>query len=417
MDYNGLSCGAIGPDGHLYMYPWYSRQFIAYEPKERKFEEMGDYLPAKGHAPGETRHGVYGCDFDTQGVLWYAVFSRNCGSGRREIGMPSSLFRWDIARGGKPEWMGVIGTKERAACWTSEVRINDDDIMHIIGSNHAVDGPDITAVDLKKYRGEMHNLSGQVTEDPYYSENPPERYQKVADFFLEDSQFQKRNAWKLGYPIRYKPVRLWRALAPDHIEDSPVKRIYWEDAETLKGVCGTETDYVFTVAGGKLTHIAPASERPAGYNGSEAAEEEFEDKAELPYYPGRQYKAVPVAQAKLGNKRVVGTQDGMLAVCGGEGVFALGPAAYNGPVRCLASTPDCSAVYGVAGDIDDIGIVFRYDEKQGLRWLGHVSSDAPYMDGAVHCNVLSSCAVSPDGKTLAVGSGDRLGTLMFYQLS
>jgi hypothetical protein len=38
------------------------------------------------------------------------------------------------------------------------------------------------------------------------------------------------------------------------------------------------------------------------------------------------------------------------------------------------------------------------------------------MEGAVHCNVLTACAVSPDGKTLAIGSGDRLGTLMFYQL-
>ena len=219
-------------------------------------------------------------------------------------------------------------------------------------------------------------------------------------------------------PLQFEPVRLWRALAPKHIEDSPVKRLLWEDGETLLGLCGGETDYVFVVKNGELISLTPANEQPAHHtklldslNAAPAPREN------LPYYPGRQYQAVAVKEAPYGGKTVVGTRDGMLAVCEGKRVFSLGPAAYNGPVRDLSAMPDGSAVYGVGGDRDDIGILFSYDETNGLRWLGHVSYDAPCAFSPVHCNVLSACAVSPDGKTLAVGSGDRLGTLMFYRLA
>lgn len=417
-DYKGLSHGEIGPDGRLYMCFFYSRKIVAFDSTTDTFEVIGDYLPAEKHNVNETRNGVFGMDFDSEGVLWYAVFSRNCDSGRKEIGMPSSLFRWDITRGGEPEWMGVIGTKERAACWTSEVNISDDDIMYIIGSNHAVDGPDITAVDLKQYRRDMRNFGTELTQDPYYWENPPERYQEAAEFFYENGKFLEHNDWKVQLPLQFEPVRLWRALAPKHIEDSPVKRLLWEDAETLTGLCGGETDYVFVVKNGELVSLTPASEQPARCAKLlESLNTVPAPRENLPHYPGRQYQAVAVKEAPLGAKTVVGTRDGMLAVCEGKRVFALGPAAYNGPVRDLSALPDGSAVYGVGGDRDDIGILFCYDETNGLRWLGHVSYDAPCAFSPVHCNVLSACAVSPDGKTLVVGSGDRLGTLMFYRLA
>ena len=108
----------------------------------------------------------------------------------------------------------------------------------------------------------------------------------------------------------------------------------------------------------------------------------------------------------------------MLAVKNGEQVFSLGPAVYNGPVRALAATPE-GIVYGVGGDIDDMGILFRYDAENGLRWLGHVAYNAPdatEMGGSVSCQVLNACAISPDGKKLAIGSGDRLGTVVIYKI-
>jgi DNA-binding beta-propeller fold protein YncE len=122
------------------------------------------------------------------------------------------------------------------------------------------------------------------------------------------------------------------------------------------------------------------------------------------------------AAAKLGEKTVVGTKDGMLAVCNGDKVFGLGPAAYNGPVRDLAATPDGKKVYGVAGHDDDLGVVFSYDEEEGLRWLGHVTYAPPCEDGAYNLTTLSACAVSPDGKCLAVANCDRLGQILYYAL-
>ena len=420
ISFNALSNGAIGPDGRLYVYSTYSRQFLAYDPKTRTFEEMGDYLPTQGYTPDETRHGVYGMDFDTQGILWYAVFSRNCGSGRKEIGLPSSLFCWDIARGGKPEWLGLIGTKKRVACWTSEVCINDDDIMFVIGSNHATDGPDITAVDLKQYRKDMHSFGFELTEDEYYVNRENKRYLGIADFLYENLLISEENNWQVPYALAHEPLRLWRALAPDHIDDSPVKALCWLDDRTLCGVCGNKNDYIFAVIDGKLDNIKPEAKDKKLYERIMASKPGLADasKLDLPYYPGRQYKAKPALTAQISSDRVlVATEDGMLAIIKDGKIFALGPAMYNGPVRDLSVSPDRSFTYGVGGDIDDIGMLFRYDDESGLRWIGHITydaADATAMGGAIHCPVLTSCDISPDGKTLAIGSGDRLGTLMFY---
>ena len=74
-------------------------------------------------------------------------------------------------------------------------------------------------------------------------------------------------------------------------------------------------------------------------------------------------------------------------------------------------------VYGVGGHDDDMGMVFSYCEEEGLRWLGHVSYAAPSDDGAYHCSILSSCAISPDGKRLAIGSDERLGQILYYTIA
>ncbi|MDD6882551.1 MAG: hypothetical protein PUD50_02460 [Eubacteriales bacterium] len=357
-------------------------------------------------------------DFDSEGVLWYAVFGRNCSSGRHEIGMPSSLFHWDIARGGKPEWMGTIGTKTRAACWTSEICISKDDMMYIIGSNHATDGPDITAVDLKAYRPHMYDFGSEVTEDAYYINPPTERYGKIADALYEQDEFGAQNNWRVPYELACEPTRLWRALAPDNIESSAVLALEWTDEKTLVGLCGGKKHYLFETVDGRITRLEevdPASPEAQRLLNAKAVGKVVGDP---PYYPGRQYKAVATAQADMQNgKTVVGTLDGMLAVCDGEKVLGLGPAAYNGPIRDLCATPDGKQVYGVGGDEDDLGMVFRYDEETGLRWLGHVTYDAPSEYSTISCPIITRCTISPDGKRLAIGSGDRLGQIIYYALS
>ena len=138
----------------------------------------------------------------------------------------------------------------------------------------------------------------------------------------------------------------------------------------------------------------------------------------LPHYPGRQYQAAASAAVEMDvHTTVVGTRDGMLALVEENRAFALGPAVFNGPIRDLCAAPDGKTVFGVGGDEDDLGVLFRFTREDGLRWLGHVCYDAPDPDSTVNCPIVSACAVSPDGKRLAVGSGDRLGQIIYYDIS
>lgn len=416
-DFKEIANGKVGPDGRLYFFTFYGRQVVALDSDTDTFEVMGDYMPGfDAYSIDETRNGVIAMDFDSEGVLWYSVYGRNCSSGIRELGIPASLFRWDIARGGKPEWMGVIGTKERAACWTGELSIDCNDILYVIGTNHAMDGPDINAIDLKQYRKEMYNFGDVLNVDPYYARPMSARYEKAADEFIWQEEFGAQNVWTVPMGLAWNGTRLWRALAPDKIPESSVKAIAWEDAETLVGVCGKEKEYVFKTVKGQLVSLVEKDQALETYQKVMAEKADLPEVAGLPNYPGRQYLAKVAAAAKLGEKTVVGTKDGMLAVCNGDKVFGLGPAAYNGPVRDLAATPDGKKVYGVAGHDDDLGVVFSYDEEEGLRWLGHVTYAPPCEDGAYNLTTLSACAVSPDGKCLAVANCDRLGQILYYAL-
>ena len=131
---------------------------------------------------------------------------------------------------------------------------------------------------------------------------------------------------------------------------------------------------------GQLVSLVEKDQALETYQKVMAKKADLPEIAGLPNYPGRQYLAKVAAAAKLGEKTVVGTKDGMLAVCNGDKVFGLGPAAYNGPVRDLAATPDGKKVYGVAGHDDDLGVVFSFDEEEGLRWLGHATYAPPSED-------------------------------------
>ena len=149
----------------------------------------------------------------------------------------------------------------------------------------------------------------------------------------------------------------------------------------------------------------------------EPKQSEYKVEKALPAYPGRQYKAVPHIDIEFSNNRqIVGTLDGMLAIVSENGVFSLGPVSSNGPIHAMTTNPQKNVVYGVAGDIEDIGSVFTYDDKNGLLWRGIISYEAPNFVGVVCCTNLSCCTISKDGKYLAIASNDRLGTVLIYEL-
>ena len=413
--YNDLAISRTGPDGRMYMSAMYSKSIVAFDTKTETFEDMGPYLTTERYSALENRNCVWGMDFDSEGVLWYIVTSLNNYEENLEFGIPASLYRWDIARGGKPEWIGVAGTKKRACGWNSELVITDDDIMYITGSNHSLDGPDLTSIDLKEFRKHIGEHGG-LTEDRYFDPKA-EEYIESASIIHKQEAMMGANPMNAALPVAWRPVKLWRALAPDHIEDSAVVSLKWEDNETLTGICGKEKFFRFTVKNGAIEKLEEtAGECPAAGEERSAA---ARTSLDLPWYPGRQYQAFTAKETPLPDgRRFVATNDGMLAIVNGESVFALGPACVNGPVKGLCTAPD-GTVWGVAGYEEDLGNLFRYDDRNGLRWLGVVGCNygpALTPEDVFYLHDLSAVAVSPDGTKLAVGNNERMGTVVIYAL-
>ena len=98
-------------------------------------------------------------------------------------------------------------------------------------------------------------------------------------------------------------------------------------------------------------------------------------------------------------------------------VFSVGPAVCQGQVRALCADLTHGVLYGVGGDVEDVGNVFRYDDRNGLVYLGYMASDS-WTDsiGTAANFVLSAIAVSPDGKKIAVGACDRLACVYICKM-
>ncbi|MCL2517037.1 MAG: hypothetical protein FWF15_00610 [Oscillospiraceae bacterium] len=145
---------------------------------------------------------------------------------------------------------------------------------------------------------------------------------------------------------------------------------------------------------------------------------QFPEGIKLPEVTGRRYLAVSSATVEMScGQMAVGTRDGLFATYKNGKVFSYGNAASHGPVRCLCVTPDRKKVYGTAGDVEDLNTIFTFDEETGLHQLGFVNYNSPgWMDGPTAANILSSIAVSPDGRYLAVGGADRLGSVHIIKL-
>ena len=302
---------------------------------------------------------------------------------------------------------GILGTQERACGWNSEVVITKDDILYVTGSNHSLDGPELTGIDLKVFRQHMYE-EGPMLADRYFDPDAPE-YIESATEIHEQEEIMGANPTNVALPVAGSPVLLWRALAPDHIPDSAVLHLEWKDSDTLCGICGKGQNFAFTITGGKLTNLKPTDAAPE--------KAPCAPVADLPWYPGRQYQAVSCAETPLPDgRRVVGTPDGMLAIVSREDVYALGAVTVNGPIHCLTTAPD-GTVYGVAGDEMDIGLLFSWDAHRGLRCLGHMAQGyGASIDDVFCCAYVTTCAVSPDGKHLAIGATERLGTVVIYKL-
>jgi len=386
--------------------------------RKATFDEFVDYMP--------TTMGINEFAIDKYGVLWYAMGLwplQKPENDFRNYATPNYLMRWDYLNGNAPECLGAVGTVKYMHHRTSGVCIDKKrDILYMVGGHEG--GLSVLCVELEKFRPHMHD-PGPVSLDQLFrpKDMTPDEIEAYKQRGKATEETTAANPF-YAFPIEnVTPVRIWRHVPHADIEDSKIIGLVWDDANLLHGLCGDKTKYCFTVKAKKIDTFKPFDKADAKYKTWLLANMypracAFDDKIILPHVVGRQYIAKASAVAEWnGGRKIVGTKDGLLAIVRGGDVFALGNAAAYGPVRCLYVNVRKTRLWGTAGDEEDLGTVFYYDDKVGLRQLGFLIYNIHgYFDGPSASNILSSIAVSKDEKLVAVGGADRIGAIHIADL-
>ena len=403
-----------GPDGKLYTTGNYTTILSCYDIEKGEISKVGDLIPADKYIDVDDAHTfIAGMDFDKDGVLWYSTMAFRVMEDEH-YKVPSGLFRWDISGGKKPEFLGLFGTPERVQTYTDSFIIDKEkDILYSVSTNHSYGSPDVIAIDLTEFRKDMYEKGPQCTDMLVYAPGHPEFHP-----FAEHWQDIKIKIAKYAPNFKAKiitPVRLWDKFSSGDIADAAVKAVQFCDDNSVRGICGDKNQYVFTIKDGNLTSLSEATQEDV----TEISGQNPKEYDNMPYYPGRQWRRAVTAECEWNDESViVGTEDGFLAkVRSDNSVYSIGPAVCQGPIRDLCSNKECGVVYGVGGDVEDIGNVFRYTEKNGLEYLGYMCCDVADDNVGVCANyVLSCCDISKDGKYLVVGSCDRLACVYVCEL-
>lgn len=405
---------AIGPDGRMYTTGNFTDKLTAFDPKTDTVEYMGKLIRADEYVDNDQQHAMIpGMAFDKYGVLWYVTMSFRDDE-TEFYKVPSVLCRWDIFNGKEPEYLGLFGTVNRVQTHSDSFFIDKErDILYSVSTNHSKESPDVIAIELDKFRPVCHE-KGEVSTDKLIFAPGVEEYYEFGRGWKDT----KINIGKYSANIKAKkiqPTRLWKQVPMSEIADAAVLNLRWADNNTVVGLSGKDKFYSFRLEDAKLTEWKEISAAEAESMKRPAAEQ-IEN---LPSYPGRQWRANATCECEwLNGSKLVGTYDGFLAEVRADGsIKNLGPAACQGQLRCLCADLERGICYGVGGDVEDVGNIFTYDEHNGLRYLGYMSSD-PWNDETGSCAnfVLSSIAVSPDGAKLAIGACDRLACVYVIDL-
>lgn len=389
------------PDGRMLFAVVLTDELYIFDPKTDTLTGLGSYgqelLP-----PDEerVRASVYAPAIDRDGVLWYGLESRYPNNQ-----CVVTLACWDVFHGGRPELLGTLGSVStgRVVASLSESFIRDD-VLYFADTNHSNDMPGVISIDLARFRPHKYE-AGELIDD-LFIDSRAEQYREMDTMTKNYAEFLANNPYAVKCRDWYA-WRLWRAVLP---EESAVRSVSLTPEGKVTGICGNENRKYSFVADETGVQVLPLGEEVC------TVPLMVGEKMEQLGVPGRQYKAIVSASAPLTEgKMLVGTQDGVLGIVDGTKICRLGRVCVNGPVRALASSADGSIVYGVGGDGQDFGLVFRYTEEKGIEELGALHFDLEEQPG-IHCSFEPCCCdVSGDGKTVAIGVADRLGVV--YRLS
>ena len=278
------------------------------------------------------------------------------------------------------------------------------DEMILIGTNHADDAPNLVAVDLSVYREQALELGEPATDPLIFPGNA--EYAAYGEKMHETYTYIRQNTVSFKWAGKTVPVQLWMDFSDDEVEDSNVVSLRWE-GENLIALCGKKHFWQYTVSPqGEILKKEPCS-------APEKADKP-QVEGDLPCYPGRLYQgAASLAVPLSGGRRLIATEAGLLAVENGEKLFSLGAGWLNGPVKDMTVNRDGTLVYGVAGDRDDLNVLFSYDDERGLRWLGQILTGS--VEYGYHGSpLLNAVALNGDDSILAVGGGGRMGMVYLY---
>lgn len=424
----------------LYLRICHSKGMWCYDPAVNRLDYVGEFIPrtcgnyAAKLDGSSYREWLFGLAVDDKDCFWYTY----------DIG-GLHLCRWDYLHGGDPEDMGLIGTPQRCAADSAAELIYQNGKLYCGSTNHMLDGPGVAVIDLKKLEeAHANGMKGDIcgdawvylkaaraVENPEFPFTPMEGFTPVPfNSFYPNPNLEADLQSYLNDEINssgYMQVRaenphafqakkldgilLWRLLS---MELSQVHHLYWQDNHTLLAQVGDPDGEKLQLT---LQDSQIIQQRAISEFTTEVIPEHL-TKLQYPFYPGRQYKSVPSAYAPWKDgAHLVGTTDGMLAVVRPDGsVFSLGTAATNGPVHQICVNADQTFAYGVAGDENDLGNIFYYDDRQGLLWKGSVFREDLEAGATLSGDQLYRVALSPDGTKLAVGTIDRMGAIYIYTL-
>lgn len=399
-------------------------EMFSYDTLTQKVTPIGRWLPANDmYKEKYTTPGINEFAVDRHGVLWIPCAIYNIPRDLQDYNtytLPDYLVRWDYINGKEPEILGTLGTEFYGHGQTAAASIDKEkDVLYLTDSGGDARGLSLLCIDLVQFRSHMYE-PGPVLKDERFQPKPMTAEQKEI-FIKRGHATEETTAGNpfYAFPIStITPVRIWREVSHTHIEDSKVRGIVFDENNVLHGLCGDTNEYCFKIVDGKVESFLPVKDADPDYlawlrGQAIATMPDLPQGFVMPHSAGRQYLAHPTAAVAWNDGRyIVGSADAQIAIVKDQTAYALGPCSANGPVRSMCTNQSKTRLWGTAGDDEDLGTVFYYDDKVGLRQLGFLIYNIHgYIDGPSASNVLSCIALSPDESLIAIGGADRIGSI------